>query len=191
MTNDLPEIQVRFTDQFQRRRSPTIRLERAAESRWWGTQRLLQPLNRTVMLPIWSKRSMRKSLDEVKKLEDLPNIGKAIATDLLSIGIERPDQLKIREPLDVFNELASVMGHRHDPCLLDVLISAKRFLEGEPVKPWWSYTNERRYAAQIIGVGCSWRLSVRVDRSRCNVTVEESRICPSNLIIVKAEQAGI
>jgi hypothetical protein len=26
------------------------------------------------------------------------------------------------------------MGHRHDPCLLDVLISAKRFLEGEPAK---------------------------------------------------------
>lgn len=36
------------------------------------------------------------------------------------------------------------MGHRHDPCLLDCLISAKRFLEGEPAKPWWSYTNERR-----------------------------------------------
>jgi Pathogenicity locus len=87
---------------------------------------------------------MKKSLDEVKKLEHLPNIGKAIATDLRSIGIERPDQLKIREPLDVFNELANVMGHRHDPCLLDVLISAKRFLEGEPAKPWWSYTNERR-----------------------------------------------
>jgi hypothetical protein len=87
---------------------------------------------------------MKKSLDEVNKLEHLPNIGKAIATDLRSIGIERPDQLKIREPLDVFNELANVMGHRHDPCLLDVLISAKRFLEGEPAKPWWSYANERR-----------------------------------------------
>ena len=87
---------------------------------------------------------MKKSLDEVKKLEHLPNIGKAIATDLRSIGIERPDQLKIREPLEIFNELADVMGHRHDPCLLDVLISAKRFLEGEPAKPWWSYTNERK-----------------------------------------------
>ena len=87
---------------------------------------------------------MKKSLDEVKELEHLPNIGKAIATDLRSIGIELPDQLKLREPLEVFNELADVMGHRHDPCLLDVLISAKRFLEGEPAKPWWSYTSERR-----------------------------------------------
>jgi Pathogenicity locus len=87
---------------------------------------------------------MKKSLNEVKKLEDLPNIGKAIATDLRSIGIDLPEQLKIREPLDIFNELANIMGHRHDPCLLDCLISAQRFLEGAPAKPWWTYTNERR-----------------------------------------------
>jgi hypothetical protein len=87
---------------------------------------------------------MNKPLNEVKNLEHLPNIGKAIACDLRSIGIEYPDQLKTRDPLDIFNELANVMGHRHDPCLLDVLISAQRFLEGEPAKPWWSYTNERR-----------------------------------------------
>lgn len=45
---------------------------------------------------------MNKSLDEVKKLEHLPNIGKAIATDLRSIGIEHPEQLKIRESFRYF-----------------------------------------------------------------------------------------
>ena len=87
---------------------------------------------------------MKKSLNEVKKLEDLPNIGKSISADLRSIGIEQPDQLKTRSPLQVFHELANVMGYRHDPCVLDVLISVKRFLNGEPAKPWWSYTDERR-----------------------------------------------
>lgn len=87
---------------------------------------------------------MKKSLNEVKKLEDLPNIGKSISADLRSIGIEQPDQLKTRSPLEVFHELANVMGHRHDPCVLDALISVKRFLNGEPAKPWWSYTEERR-----------------------------------------------
>jgi Pathogenicity locus len=87
---------------------------------------------------------MKKSLNEVKNLEDLPNIGKAISADLHKIGIKDPDQLKTRKPIDVFNELAGVMGHRHDPCLLDVLISAKRFLNGEPDKPWWHYTEERK-----------------------------------------------
>ncbi|PZO42441.1 MAG: mitomycin resistance protein [Pseudanabaena frigida] len=87
---------------------------------------------------------MQKPLNEVKKLEDLPNIGKAISADLRSIGIDSPNQLKLREPLDIFNELASVMWHRHDPCLLDSLISAKRFLNGEAAQPWWHYTDERR-----------------------------------------------
>ena len=87
---------------------------------------------------------MKKSLNEVKKLEDLPNIGKSISEDLRSIGIEQPDQLKTRSPLEVFYELANVMGHRHEPCVLDALISVKRFLNGEPAKPWWRYTGERR-----------------------------------------------
>jgi hypothetical protein len=87
---------------------------------------------------------MKKSLNEVKKLEDLPNIGKSISEDLRSIGIEQPDQLKRRSPLEVCHELPNVMGHRHDPCVLDALISVKRFLNGEPAKPWWSYTDERR-----------------------------------------------
>ena len=51
---------------------------------------------------------------------------------------------KTRSPLEVFHELANVMGHRHDPCVLDALISVKRFLNGEPAKPWWRYTGERR-----------------------------------------------
>ena len=87
---------------------------------------------------------MKKSLNEVKKLEDLPNIGKAMSADLRSIGIEQPDQLNTRSPLEVFHELANVMGHRHDACVLDALISVKRFLNGEPAKPWWRYTGERR-----------------------------------------------
>jgi hypothetical protein len=89
-------------------------------------------------------RCVKKSLSKVKQLENLPNIGKSISADLRKIGIERPDQLKFREPLEIFNELANVMGHRHDPCVLDVLISAKKFLNGEPAQPWWNYTDERR-----------------------------------------------
>ena len=47
---------------------------------------------------------MKKSLNEVKKFEDLPNIGKSISADLRSIGIEQPDQLKRRSPLEVFHQ---------------------------------------------------------------------------------------
>lgn len=35
-------------------------------------------------------------------------------------------------------------GQRHDSCLLDTFIAAVRFMEGEPKKPWWKYTTERK-----------------------------------------------
>ena len=76
------------------------------------------------------------------QLEDLPNIGKSIAADLRRIGILGPDQLAKREPMAIFRELANVMGHRHDPCVLYTLISAKHFLKHGEALPWWSFTEQ-------------------------------------------------
>jgi len=76
------------------------------------------------------------------QLEDLPNIGKSIAADLRRIGIRRPEQLATREPIAVYRELSTVMGHRHDPCVLYTLISARHFLRSGEVRPWWSFTAE-------------------------------------------------
>jgi len=75
-------------------------------------------------------------------LTDLPNIGKAIAGDLRSIGIHAPSQLAERDPLAVFQELARVMGHRHDPCVFYTLLSVKHFLDGGAAMPWWKFTAE-------------------------------------------------
>lgn len=80
--------------------------------------------------------------DTSMRLEDLPNIGKSIAADLRSIGIVQPAQLADREPLAVFQQLAEVMGHRHDPCVLYTLISVKHYLQGAEARPWWHYTAE-------------------------------------------------
>jgi Pathogenicity locus len=33
---------------------------------------------------------------------------------------------------------------RDDPCLLDTFIAAVRYMAGEPKKPWWKYTAERK-----------------------------------------------
>ena len=40
--------------------------------------------------------------------------------------------------------MCRLTGQRHDPCLLDTFITAVRFMEGEPKKPWWKYTAERK-----------------------------------------------
>jgi len=81
---------------------------------------------------------MQPSNQQVK-LEDLPNIGKSIAADLRAIGILQPQQLAGREPLAVYRELATVMGQRHDPCVLYVLLAVKHFLETGEARPWWQY----------------------------------------------------
>jgi Pathogenicity locus len=74
------------------------------------------------------------------QLTDLPNIGKAIAADLMAIGIRSPADLKGRDSLQIFKELKSVMGHRHDPCVYYTLLSVEHFLLTGVSLPWWKFT---------------------------------------------------
>ena len=74
------------------------------------------------------------------KLTDLPNIGKAIAADLLAVGVASPEDLKVKDALEIFNGLKAVMGHRHDPCVYYTLLSAKHFMATGESLPWWKFT---------------------------------------------------
>jgi hypothetical protein len=84
--------------------------------------------------------------DCVKQLTDLPNIGKAMAENLRTIGIIKPEQLTGRSPYEMYQELCSKTGSRHDPCVIDVFVSITRFIEGDNPRPWWEYTAERKRA---------------------------------------------
>ena len=77
-------------------------------------------------------------------LEDLPNVGPAVATDFVRLGIRTPRELAGRDPYALYDELNRVTGVRHDPCVLDTFISAVRFMDGAPARPWWKYTAERK-----------------------------------------------
>lgn len=80
----------------------------------------------------------------VSRLEDLPNIGKSIAADLGSIGVEHPGQMVGKDPFELYEALCSRKGKRIDPCVIDVFMSAVRFMEGGEPLPWWSFTDERK-----------------------------------------------
>ena len=85
----------------------------------------------------------------VSKLEELPNIGKAIAGDLRLVGIQRPQELIGKDPYQLYDDLCNITGEKHDPCLLDVFLSVVAFMEGGEPVPWWKFTTERkRYMAQ-------------------------------------------
>jgi hypothetical protein len=81
---------------------------------------------------------------EVVRLEDIPNVGPAIAADLRRLGITSPEALLGRDPYAMHEDLCRITGQRHDPCLLDTFIAAVRYMAGAPKKPWWNYTAERK-----------------------------------------------
>lgn len=82
--------------------------------------------------------------EQYTRLEQIPNIGPASAKDLRLIGVSHPQDLIGRDPYVLYEELCRITQRRHDPCVIDVFISAVRFMEGEPERPWWAYTSERK-----------------------------------------------
>ena len=90
------------------------------------------------------KRNVAKGRKQLARLEDIPNIGPAIAVDLRQLGITTPDDLPGRDPYAMYDDLCRITGQRHDPCLLDTFIAAVRYMEGAPKKAWWKYTAERK-----------------------------------------------
>jgi DNA transformation protein len=87
--------------------------------------------------------------EQVRKLEDLPNIGKSIAADLRSLGIRQPRELAGLEPLAVYRRLAGVMGERHDPCVLYTLMAVRHFFDSGEARPWWQFAAEGRRLLQV------------------------------------------
>ncbi|GGP20925.1 helix-hairpin-helix domain-containing protein [Silvimonas iriomotensis] len=91
----------------------------------------------------------RVKRERVVLLTDLPNIGPAMAADLQLLGISRPEQLSGRDPYVLYEALCARTGERHDPCVIDVFISAVRFMEGGEARVWWDFTAERKGALLV------------------------------------------
>lgn len=85
-----------------------------------------------------------KRATEAETLEQIPNVGKAVAQDLRNIGITRPEQLKGKEGLTLYHKLNKTTGVRHDPCMADTLMAAVDFMNGGKAKPWWELTAKRK-----------------------------------------------
>jgi len=90
------------------------------------------------------RKKPAKKVREVARLEDIPNVGPAVAADLRRLGITTPAELPGRDPYALYDDLCRITGQRHDPCLLDTFIAAVRYMEGAPKRPWWKYTAERK-----------------------------------------------
>ena len=80
----------------------------------------------------------------VSQLEELPNIGKAIAGDLRLVGIQQPRDMIGKDPYQLYDDLCNATGEKHDPCVLDVFLAVVDFMEGGEPVPWWEFTAERK-----------------------------------------------
>lgn len=78
------------------------------------------------------------------RLENLPNIGPALARDLRRIGIAEPRALRGRDAFALYESLNRATRTRHDPCVLDTFMAAVDFMNGAAARPWWHYTAQRK-----------------------------------------------
>ena len=84
------------------------------------------------------------SAAECLRLEQLPNVGPALAADLRLIGIAEPADLRGKDAFALYQALCTKTGQRHDPCVLDTFMAVADFMRGAPAAPWWKYTPERK-----------------------------------------------
>jgi hypothetical protein len=81
---------------------------------------------------------------DCRTLEQLPNIGPALAANLRLIGIHEPADLRGKDAYVLYRRLCAATGQRQDPCVLDTFMAATDFMRGAPAAPWWTYTAQRK-----------------------------------------------
>ena len=77
-------------------------------------------------------------------LEQLPNVGPAMARDLRALGLQHPAELAGRDAYALYRELEAHSGQRQDPCVLDTFLAIVDFMNGAQPRPWWAYTEARK-----------------------------------------------
>ena len=92
---------------------------------------------------------------ECQTLEQLPNVGPAMAGDLRLLGIDHPSLLAERDGLSLYLALQRATGCRQDPCVLDTFLAITDFMRGAPARPWWAYTAERKSRYGQVGAEIS------------------------------------
>ncbi len=84
----------------------------------------------------------------LRELKRIPSIGKACSYDLWNIGIRKIEDLKNKNPSELYERLNFVTGIRHDICMLYTFRCAVYFASTKKPKPeklkWW-YWKDKKY----------------------------------------------
>jgi hypothetical protein len=89
-------------------------------------------------------RTTQATPEVTRRLQDIPNVGPAIAADLVRLGITRVEDLAGKDPDALYAQLCALDGRRHDPCVLDTFSAIVTFASGGPAEPWWVFSRRRK-----------------------------------------------
>ena len=84
------------------------------------------------------------SVDRPLGLPDLANVGPATLRDFRTLGIGTVAQLARQDAFRLYERLCKRTGTSHDPCCIDVFMSAIDQARGGPPTPWWKFTETRK-----------------------------------------------
>ena len=83
----------------------------------------------------------------IRQLKVIPGVGNSIAKDLFDIGIRSVEDLKGKEPEDLFRRSNMMAGVVQDRCLLYVFRCAVYFAETKNREPeklkWWNWKDKK------------------------------------------------
>jgi hypothetical protein len=80
-----------------------------------------------------------------RELQEMPNIGPAMASDLIRLGVCSGEDLAAwPDGRALYDALCELDGVRIDPCVWDVFEAAVDFARGGPPRPWWEYSKIRK-----------------------------------------------
>lgn len=112
------------------------------------------------------------------RLEDLPNVGRAVAADFRRLGIGTPDEIRGRDPYMLYHDLCRATRALVDPCMLDTFIAVVRYVDGGPARPWWHYTAERKRMFPGSAKALALRNPKTEDRERTRRPLREGSMRP-------------
>ncbi|OIN98425.1 MAG: pathogenicity locus [Desulfovibrionaceae bacterium CG1_02_65_16] len=79
----------------------------------------------------------------LRELRRIPGVGKSIAVDLWSLGLRAVEDLRGRDPQELYARLEALAGCHVDRCMLYVLRCAVYFAEAPAPDPqrlkWWAW----------------------------------------------------
>jgi hypothetical protein len=90
-----------------------------------------------------------KKENALRELTTIPGVGKSIANDLWNIGIKSINELKGRDPYQLFDQSNNFAGAVQDRCLLYVFKCAIYFAETpEEIREnekllWWNWKDKK------------------------------------------------